>query len=321
MSYPGSNELVTTAEVKALSNITVATYDTYIGSVIPSVCRAVETYCGRKFLLNTWIQWVSKDREIFLDNWPINNVLLIGVPYACFTITDTSNKYNFVIQQPTSNNPNTVARFVATNTETLAVTEYLFSVSTTVGALKTAVEAGLVGVTFTYETAPSTITFANLSTSSLRMTSGKTVYIGVNYFDQTSGTSIGDIYRISDNSDRLILNPNYADVSYFLTSNYPYTMDAGYVLDYYNESDTLVIYNSGYATADVPADLKMAVSLIISDLMAYYDIQGGGGWKGIYKSETLGDYSYTIGDGSFIWQLVHKYHDILDHYKIKIIQL
>jgi hypothetical protein len=144
MSYPGStDEIVTLAEVKSLNGITVTTYDTYISSIIPVVCRAMENYCRRRFVKSNWIQWVPKENITILDNWPINNVLLIGAPYGCFTINDTNNIYTFNLTHPTSTNPNIVSKLIATNTSTLVQTEYLFSTYTTVGALKTAVEAGL----------------------------------------------------------------------------------------------------------------------------------------------------------------------------------
>jgi hypothetical protein len=276
------------------------------------------------------------DCELMTDNWPINNVLLLGVPYDVVLITDTNNIYNFNVTQVTSNNIQLDAKFTATNTSTLVSTDFLFSTYLTLGTLKTAVEAALAGVTFAYQSSiPSTITAANINTLTLRSTSGKTLYAGLNYFDLTTSNSVGDVYRISENSDRLLINPNCAAVSHNLSSN-QYSnyngysnIDSGSVIDWYNETDLLVVYDSGYTTANVPQELKWVVASIISDLMALYDVQSSGIYKGLKKSETLGDYSwsmggnginqYGLGDTASLPGLIMKYHDTLDFYKKKCI--
>lgn len=325
MSYPNNQTIATLAEVKSYSNITSASYDTFINAYLPVIDRAIENYCRRRFLSSNWIQWVTRDKELITDNYPINNILLIGIPKDVVLITDTNNIYNFNITQTSSNNISIDGAFKATNTSTLVTTEFLFSTYTTLGALKNAVEMALVGVTFAYQANSTPLTYANLNTLSLRAGSGKTIYAGINYFDQTTSTSLGDVYRISDNSDRLVINPNLAEVSHLgnfglgmYSAGYS-NIDSGYTLNYYNEYDIMVIYDAGYTTANMPQELKWIAASVIRDLMSLYDIDSSGGYKGIMKQENLGDYGYSLDPNANVSQLLNRYADQLDYFKKKCI--
>ena len=329
MSYPGTtNEIVTLAEVKALDNISVATYDTFISALIPTVSRSIEDYCRRRFVLSNWVQWCTIDREVITDNWPINNVLLIGVPYDVVLITDTTGKYNFAVMQQTSNNINLSSGLVVTDTQALTTTAFSFDTHKTLAALKTIVESTLTGVTFAYQSNPTPVDWTKINTLTLRNGSGKTLTAGINYFDVTTGAPVGNVYRISDNSDRIIMNPNYVSTSYSLYSgNYigPYTsgydnIDTGnYGLEYFQNQDTLIVYNAGYATADVPQTLKWVVASVINDIMSIYDVQASGVSKNIYSGETLGDYSYKLDPKANIPEILNRYAAQLDYYKKKCI--
>lgn len=325
--YPNSQTIATLAEVKALNNIGVSTYDAFINSYLNPVDRAIETYCRRRFLNATWTQWVSKDKEALVDNWPINNVLLIGVPEAVVKINDTTNSYNFTITQPTSNNISIDAKLIVTNTTTFITTEFSFATYTTLGILKAAVELALAGVTLDYQTNTTPLSYANLNTLTLRPTSGKTIYAGLNYFDQSTNTSLGDIYRISDNSDRIIFNPNFISASYFNSTSSqlgPYTtgysnIDTGYSFESYNNADILIVYSSGYTTANMPQELKWVASSVIKDILSIYDIESSGVAKNIYSSENLGDYGYTLNKDATIANIINRYSAQLDYYKKKCI--
>lgn len=325
-TYPGTNELLTLAEYKSLTGTSATAYDTFLTSQIPAVSRAIETFCRRRFLSWTWTQWVPVDRELLLDSWPCTNVVLLGVPYICFTIADTSNLLNFQISQPSSSTPEVVARMTVTNTSTFAVTEFLFSAFATVGALKTAVEAAFPGVvTLTYGNLPVTTTFASVNTLTLRPTSGKTVYFGANYFDQTNSNPIGDVFRLNDLSDRLVINPNLVNTSRLFSGGYDYYStgwgnvdpNSSVNLDFYQPDDMLAVYTAGWATADVPNDLKQTVSNIIRDIVSLFDMDGSGVYKP-FKSETLGDYSYDQFDNNKLSELIEsKYAKSLDYYRRK----
>ena len=326
--YPNSNELLTIAEYRTLTNTAnPTTYDSFITGQIPAVARAVETYCRRRFLQNTWTQWCSINYQLIADNWPISQVFLIGVPYPCFTITDTSNNLAFSITQANPNNLNVVPKFSVVDQSALTSTDYLFATYTTVGALKTAVEAAHATVTFTYQSLPTTVTMSNVSTLTLRPTNGKTVYFGANYFNQTTSSPIGDIFRLSDNSDRIFINPNYCTTSSLFIGGLSYSYGYGNVdqnssmnYDYYPPDDMLLVYQAGYITSEVPTDLKMICANILKDIVTLYDLDGSGVYRGIFDSEGLGDYNYKIGTDSNIGKLIDtKYASALDFYKRKVI--
>ena len=320
MSYPDSNELITLAELKIINNVTDTTNDTFYSAIIPIVSRTIETYCRRRFLTNTWVQWASSSSEIITDNWPITQVIQLGVPYEAFTIADTSNLLSFNITQTTPNNLNVVSQFSVSNASSWAVSVYPFATYPTVGQLKTAVETANPTVTFTYSNSPSTVTTSTINTLALRATSGKTVYYGCNYFDQTSSSALGDVYRLSDNSDRIMLNPNYYN------TGWSFNEDVG-------EQDIMLAYIAGYTTAQVPSDLKWIVASIIKDMTSIYGLDGGqfasNMPKGIYESESLGDYSYKLATDSAISKLIYgsydpafvsgKYYGMLDYYLLKVI--
>jgi len=325
MAYPNS-ELVTLAQVKSINNITVATADTFISALIPLVCRSIESYCRRRFAKATWVQWYAPERELILDEWPINNILLLGVPYRACTLTDTSNLLTFSITQANSRQLNITSKLSVINASTLVATDYSFTTYPTLGALKTQVETDFATVIFAYDTQPTTVTFANINTLTLRPGSGKTFYFGSNYFDQNDGTLVDDIYRLSDNSDRLYLNSCWFDCSFWPDYNnlYPNTE----VLSYPNQ-EMLVVSDCGYAQADVPDELKWIITSIINDVVFLYGALGTGGYTGLYQSETLGDYTYRFWNSSntaagfsssVINDLINnKYADSLDIFKKKVI--
>jgi hypothetical protein len=53
--------------------------------------------------------------------------------------------------------------------------------------------------------------------------------------------------------------------------------------------------------------------------MSIYDIQGSGVYKGIFKSEGLGDYDYELNPKANLSDIIGKYSSQLDFYKKKII--
>lgn len=312
MSYP-TNAMISLAQVKAINNITDTTNDTFITAMIPVVQAAMETYCRRRFCQYQWIQWFEKEYELITDNWPINTVQLIGVPWEAFTIYDTTDLYTFSVSQANSTNLGIKSQLSSINSQTLVQTDFLFSTYTSIGALKNQVEVTLAGVTFTYATSPSLINYSNINTLTLRSITGKTVYAGINAFDIFANTSDGETYRLSDNSDRILLHDDFFD-GYFGDN------------DPINTQDVLVIYNAGYSVADMPSDLQWVIASVIQDLIALNTASGG--ITGPYKSETLGDYSYTLGTNNSLNMLIYgdyaagvagKYSGMLDYYKRKVI--
>jgi translation elongation factor EF-Ts len=76
-----------------------------------------------------------------------------------------------------------------------------------------------------------------------------------------------------------------------------------------------IVYNAGYATADVPAALKQITSNIIKDCTKVVS----GKLSTLMKSESLTNYSYTLSDSSTINEVVSNYSMELDFYRKKSI--
>ena len=326
MAYlSNSTDLVTLAEVKAINNIALTTTDTFITALIPSVCRAVENYLRRRLVKQTWAQWYPVNQEVILAEWPVNNILYVGMPIQVFTVNDSTNSYTFSITQPNSRSLNVVGKFTAVNNSTLVVTDYLFSTYQTLGALKTAVETTLAPVTFTYTTNANVVSYSAINTMTLRASTGYTFDCGYNVF-KINGVQQNQMYRLSDTSDRLIFNPNMAVTSGLYQYGFGQystgyaSIDSTEPLDWLTTEDVLVIWDAGYATADVPSELKWIISSIIRDILSLYDADGNGSYKGIYKSEMLGDYQYTLFPEANLSALINeKYSKSLDYYKRKVV--
>ena len=284
--YPASQEIMTVAEVKAQIGIPVATttFDIQIASWIPVVRSQMEMYCDRKFLKWNWQQWFEYDRAIILPQYPVNNILHLGTPVAAISITDTSNNLQFFVNQPDSSNYTAIPKFVVTDSSDFTTTEFLFSTYTTIGDLKTAVEAAFATVTMAVSTAP-VPDFSTMNTLRLRRGSGYTIYASIQQ---------NVLYRIDDNTQRTLIIPQNVIVQFN-------------ALDYWFETSLLIMWEAGYTPQEnVPQALQFIVSSIIRDMMSLYDLDSSGVPKNIFKSETLGDYSYTLDPSSMISNLINE---------------
>lgn len=300
--YPNSQEIMTVSELKGMIGIPAATttYDAQLAIWLPIVREQVEMYCDRKFLKYTWSNWFEYDRAIILPQWPVNNVLLLGTPCVAIQITDTTNIYQFNVSQPDSVNYTVVPKFTVTNGNTFATTDFLFSTYPTLASLKAAVELAYPGVTLTLSTAPIP-DFTQMSTLCLRRGSGYTIYGAIRQ---------NVLYRIDDQTNRTLIIPQNVIVQFN-------------ALDYWFETSLMVIWEAGYDPAvsgGVPSALKFIIASIINDMMSVYDLQSSGVSKGIYRSETLGDYSYSLDPTSMISNLINdKYAQQLEIWRKKVI--
>lgn len=151
--------------------------------------------------------------------------------------------------------------------------------------IKTAVEAAIPGLTLTIDTG-----YANISYKLLRVGTGKDMYGAVRSDCQTK--------LIEDENRTLEL---LADSSFLFF----------YATDFCTDINMYVVYNAGYTSTTMPLDLQMICANIVHDmsLIESADVTG------IYKSETLGDYSYTLADQTQINELIFtKYSKALDAY-------
>ena len=289
--------LLTLAEYKTITGTTSTTNDAFITSQIPVIQSALETYLDRKFDRAVNYEWLQYSESMQLEQWPVNNVLLIGTVITMATIADTSNTLSFSIVSG-KNVQDGIAGMYVTNQYTLASTFYSFATYTTLATLKTAVETAHATVTITYATNP-TYTYASVSTNLLRDSTGLEIYGAYSQLQLQ--------YRIEEGTRRVLSVPKN------ITSLFQ-------AMDYWFENSIFVAYNYGYDTANVPQGLKFIVSSIIIDIISIYDLNSSGVYKGIYSGETLGDYSWTLNPNSTLNALINdKYASALEPYRKKVI--
>lgn len=269
--------LLTLAQYKSLTGTTATTNDTLISALLPAVQSQLETYCDRKFDRSTYYEWLKYNGEIELDQWPVNNILMIGTVIETGTWTDTSNTLLLNLQRGI-NSQDGIAGLYVTNQYTLATTFYSFATYTTLATLKTAVEAAHATLTLAYPTAP-TYTYASMSTNLLRDCTGNVMY---GAYAQPSIQ-----YRIEEGTRRTLIIP--ANVTTYFQA-----------LNYWLEETLFVAYNYGYDNANVPSGLQLTLSNIIKDMVNITTSSGGG----LYKSQTITNYSETTWDTAQINKLI-----------------
>jgi len=159
---------------------------------------------------------------------------------------------------------------------------YLFTTYTNLTLLQAAIEAAYPAITIDIDSG-----YELMSSLLLRTGSG---------LEWTGAVRLDTNVRLQDRSDRVI------EFAY----NTPFVMS--YANDYIYNDELLVIWNGGYST--FPKDLQMAAALIIKDYLALSKYKAAG----IYKSETVTNYSYTLADQTIISDLVKKYSGILNGY-------
>jgi hypothetical protein len=283
--------LITLAEYKSLTGTTTNTNDAFISSLIPAIQSTIETHCDRKFDRAINGEWLCYSENLILDQWPVNNVLMIGTTITVGTITDTTNTYTFSIVAG-KNAQDGIGGMYMTNQYSLATTFYSFVTYTTLGALKMALEL-IAGVTLAYPTDP-TYSYNLMSTALLRDCNGTTL-MGAYNQPQLQ-------YRITEGTRRCLSVPQNLN-----------TMFVG--MDWWYESTIYVRYDYGYSTENVPQDLKQIASNIIKDTISISNVAGGG----IYSSITVTNFSETLWDYSQINKLVvDKYAPLLEPYRRKL---
>jgi len=154
---------------------------------------------------------------------------------------------------------------------------------TTLTDIKTAIEAAIPGLTLTIDTGCS-----GLSYKLLRVGTGKDIYGAVRSDCQT---------KLVEDENRTVELLSDSSFIFF------------YATDFCTDINMYVVYNAGYLV--MPLDLQMVCADIVRD-MSYIN---SASVTGIYKSETLGDYSYTLADQTQINELIFtKYSQTLDLY-------
>lgn len=268
---------------KSLTNTTVTTYDSYITDLLPVVQNEIEIYCDRLFDAQVHKQWCRFDhsRLITLPQYPVNSIYFIGSPTNVANISITSGTYNIEV------NTDKVT-IVDLNSYNYPTDDYLFSDNNTLADLKAAIEGDYplisISIVSGYETMNSQLLRTGIGDS------------------WTGATKVDSPARLLDNHERTI---RFAEDAYF-----------SYNLDFYFPENLYIIWNGGYTSSTMPSSLQMIEAGIIKDYIGYSLKKPG---FGLYQSESITNYSYTLWDINYLKNIIISYDDRLLDFKKKSI--
>lgn len=254
----GTN-LTSLSRVKEHMNLSVSTYDSKLNTLLASASRAIEKYCDRKFISESFVEYVNgkdvwRNDYINLRNCPVTAISRVAVrPETILEIKNTTASNQRATVQVTSTGLS-LSRVASgtTTTSTLAFSSY-----TTVTALANAVIA--LGSGWTATVNGDSNNYGGWPTSLIKTIQGALnakdgarilMYVQELYdyrLDETEGTLWG-------------------------------TFPTGY-------QSIEVRYTAGYDT--IPDDVQQGCCAIVGTL---FDLSNSDGTK---LSERIGDYSYT----------------------------
>ena len=274
------------ADYKVLTDTTVATYDTFITAVLPVVQDQIESYCDRHFDSASYYQWFQYDKYMVLPEWPINNIKFVGCSDTVATVAVTGT---FTIEVFNTK--------VSVTNEALTTTDFLFTGYANVTLLLAAITAAFGGIVFTIQTGYATCPPQRLRTGLVT----DTLY---------GAKQVVASYRKPDLSNRIL------ELGFDATLGFSYSAEEFY------EDMVYIAWTAGYAYADMPKGLQMVEANIIKDMIQNMTSGVGGvALNPFINSETLTNYSYTLGNISFVIQYLRKefmrYYDALEFYKKK----
>jgi hypothetical protein len=270
--------IITLQDYNSLTNDTAN--DTLVTALIPAVNDAIELYCDRLFDLQDHTDWFAYNNSITLTQYPINKVKFIGYSQLVATFSNTTSyAYNI-----------TSTGITVQSDEDFTETEFLFSNYDTLAKLKVAIESSYASIILTIESG-----YEDLNYRLLRTGTGSTIYAAKRQdtLSRITGQRNLELLQTLQNSIYLPFN------------------------GIQEENPIMVMWNAGYATADMPKGLKLIMSNIIRDLVIMkVDIPKGGNIKSESMSLTNADYSYTLSDSSLIQKIINdNYASDLDFYR------
>lgn len=285
------------AEYKATTGAIGITNDTLVNTLIPIIQSQIETYLDRKLDTQVNYEWKSYSPTMILEQYPVTKLTFIGSMYNIGTFSPSTG-YNFQI----NNNyftDGTPTGLTITKDSDFTSNTISFTTAPHLEELQTQVEALYPGMT-------------------INIVSG---YEMTNYrlFKPGTGKDIYGAVRVDANT-RLINNRTLE-----------FLQDASFLFlatcDLISDVQMLVMYETGYATADVPKAIKLVASNVIKDIV---NVQTSGqatpgARAGIYNSENWSpdtrSYNYQTDDinGLAISKMVAKYENELFPFKKKVI--
>ena len=277
--------IINLATYKSLTGTAVNTDDTWLSAIIPSVCNLVESYCDRHFDVANYSKWISSGfcEELFLDEYPINKVNMIGSQVLVAKLTWDETLYDYAIEVRSD-------RITVTDTKTYGSPSYdhMYAANHTLQDLKIDIEDDY-DITVSIEAG-----YTTLNVQLLKSGNGQSWY-------GAKRTECN--YRIQDFSLRIIQEED--------------VLSANFYSDVWFSNSIYLAYNAGYAYADMPTGLQLVTSNIVHDLLGLKNL----GNKGALKSEQITNYSYTnwTPNDYDIKNIIHNYEWNLESWKKKSI--
>lgn len=278
--------LCNSTEYASLAGVTLTPAQTAtVNTLIPVVQDQIETYLDRLLDAQTYYEWYDYGKVIMLEQYPVNQVKLIAAvkEVAYFS----SDNYTYEIK---CSNTTGIPQYLYITDGTLTTTTITFGGAiTTLTDIKTAVEAAIPAITLTINSG-----YTLLNYKLLRKGTSKKLY---------GAERIDCLTKVEDNRSLTFL----ADAEFFFYS----TIDLGTSVIVY------IVYNAGFSCTDMPYPIKMVAVNTIKDIMNI----SSAGLTGLYQSETITNYSYTLGANvtAYVHQELSKYYGDLDPFRKKTV--
>lgn len=273
--------LLTTAEYESYTNTTLTPAETtYVNTLIGIVQDQIETYCDRKLDATDYLEWYKYSRYLVLRQYPVNHIKYVGELDLVGSFDSEDYNYEWT----------STALYITDNTLTTTTITFGGAI-TTLTDIKTAVELALPAITLTINSG-----YTNLNYKLIRVGTGRDIYGA----------------KRNDCQTKLVEDENRT-VEFVMDSGFVFFTSADTVCD----TNVLMVYNAGWATADMPEALKQIAVNIIKDIM---NIQTAG-MTGLYQSETITNYSYTLGQNvtQYVGKELDKYTDLLQPFVKKTV--
>ena len=276
--------MITLQEYKSYKNITTNDYDAMINTAIPYAQDIIEKYIDRNIIKSTKYEWVDignlSNTELFLNDYPVTKVIYVGAPQSAFTITGITTNMTVVFDESGVSIYDNP--FTSPNV-------FNYSNSTTLSLLKTNIETQI--PTLTVNLSAPGDTPSRLIVPEQAFNNSQVYY----------AKKINVSFIILDNRTIEISQLNDYLGSYNL---------GGYICN----KLIYIVYEAGYDIANVPKALKNICINMVGDIVDVLSKSSSN-----IKSQSVGDYSYTLFDINISGDIVNKYKNDLDVFRKKSI--
>jgi len=280
--------IITNSEYQAYTGTTLDVAQTaYVTSLIPVVGNQIEVYLDRLLDEATYYEWYNYSNNVVLRQYPVTRILYIGSKDKVAEFDDTT--YTYEIK---SN-----ALYVTDGSLTTTTVTFGGAISTLTD-IKTAIELAIPAITMTIASG-----YATMSYKLLKVGTGRDVIGAVRRDAQT---------KLTEDENRTL---------FFNT----YDWFDGYYDDCEPYLNLFVVYSAGYAEADIPPAIKMVAVNIIKDVLSIQGMGSDGVLSGLYQSENITNYSYSLANGVTwngsvdIASIFNKYSGDLDPFRKKVV--